>query len=131
MLNLSRLIGHQLETYPFQWAMVDGVFSPSDAKGISESYPTDHFKVVTGYDGEKGYEYHARSLIHMNAREATHADRLSPAWRQYATDLLSAEYRAAMSQLIGINIMNAPMEANIFHYGPGAWLGPHLDLKDK
>src|SRR5262249_16677859 len=23
------------------------------------------------------------------------------------------------------------MEANIFHYGPGAWLGPHLDLKDK
>jgi hypothetical protein len=23
------------------------------------------------------------------------------------------------------------MEVNLFHYGPGAWLGPHLDLKEK
>jgi SM-20-related protein len=23
------------------------------------------------------------------------------------------------------------MEVNVVHYGPGAWLGPHLDLKEK
>jgi Rps23 Pro-64 3,4-dihydroxylase Tpa1-like proline 4-hydroxylase len=23
------------------------------------------------------------------------------------------------------------MEVNVFHYGPGSWLGPHVDLEDK
>ena len=44
---------------------------------------------------------------------------------------LSADYRSAVSQLVGLDLTSASMEANIFHYGPGAWLGPHLDLRDK
>src|SRR5947207_9282972 len=36
-----------------------------------------------------------------------------------------------MTRLTGRALMDAPMEAYVCHYGPGAWLGPHLDLKDK
>jgi len=131
MINFSRIAGFKLQTEPYQWAMVDGLFSPEEAAAVSGSYPTDHYKVVAGYDGEKGYEYHARSLIHMGAPAATDPTFLSPAWRQFSADLLSPDYRSAMSKLVGVDLMNVPMEANIFHYGPGAWLGPHLDLKDK
>jgi len=36
-----------------------------------------------------------------------------------------------MSQLIDYDLMTVPLEVNTFHYGPGASLGPHLDLKTK
>ena len=56
---------------------------------------------------------------------------LSPSWRALADDLLSSWYRAAMTKLTGLDLRSLPVEVNVFHYGPGAWLGPHLDLKDK
>ncbi|MGH9761322.1 MAG: 2OG-Fe(II) oxygenase, partial [Blastocatellia bacterium] len=28
-------------------------------------------------------------------------------------------------------LTQVPIEINVFHYGPGAWLGPHADLMDK
>jgi Rps23 Pro-64 3,4-dihydroxylase Tpa1-like proline 4-hydroxylase len=56
---------------------------------------------------------------------------LSPAWKRLATDLVSPEYRAAVTRLTGIEVGALPMEANVFHYGAQAWLGPHLDLPEK
>ena len=98
---------------------------------LAATYPRDHFKTVAGNDGEKSYEYEARSLIKMAAKIPTNAEELSPAWRQLADDLLSPAYRAAMTKLTGRDLANAPVEVNVFHYKPGAWLGPHLDLKSK
>jgi Rps23 Pro-64 3,4-dihydroxylase Tpa1-like proline 4-hydroxylase len=36
-----------------------------------------------------------------------------------------------MTTLTGCDLTRAPMEVNVFHYGPGAQLGPHPDLPDK
>lgn len=116
---------------PYQWALVDGLFAHEDANALAASYPRDHFKTVRGDDGEKGYEYEARSLIKMGAGIPSYAEDLSPAWRQLVDDLLSPDYRAATSQLTGLNLMEMQIEVNVFHYGPNAWLGAHLDLKDK
>jgi hypothetical protein len=38
---------------------------------------------------------------------------------------------AAMSRLTGIDLSKLRMEVNAFHYGPGAWRGPHVDLPNK
>jgi Rps23 Pro-64 3,4-dihydroxylase Tpa1-like proline 4-hydroxylase len=67
----------------------------------------------------------------MGATEITHPADLSDAWRALALDLLSAEYRAAMTTLTGRDLSTAPMEVNVFHYGPGGSLGPHRDLPEK
>ncbi len=67
----------------------------------------------------------------MGADSVSHADCLSAVWRRLADDLLSPAYRAAMTELTGRDLGSVPIEVNVFHYGPGAWLGPHLDLKDK
>ena len=36
-----------------------------------------------------------------------------------------------MTRLTGRDLSGAWMEVNLVHYGPGAWLGPHVDLKEK
>jgi SM-20-related protein len=131
MIDLERITSQRLSSEPYQWAFVDQVFSPVDATALVNTFPRDHFKTVKGYDGEKGYEYEARSLVGMGAQVATYAESLSPAWRDLAGALLSTAYREVMSRFTGVDVAALPMEVNVFHYGRSAWLGPHVDLEDK
>jgi len=131
MIRLERFSSETLSTDPYCWGSVDELFLPADASALVDTFPRDHFKTVKGYDGEKGYEYEARSLVHMSATTASSSEALSPAWRSLAEDLLSVAYREAMSRFTGVDVSTLPMEANVFHYGRSAWLGPHVDLADK
>jgi Rps23 Pro-64 3,4-dihydroxylase Tpa1-like proline 4-hydroxylase len=131
MINLKQIARHRLETDPYSWAVIDDLFSQEDAEALAASFPCDHFKLVSGYGGEKDYEYEARALIGMGAKTVSHGAELSEIWRELAHDLLSPAYRAAMSLMTGCDLTTALLEVNVFHYGPGALLGPHVDLPDK
>lgn len=131
MIDLTRILGHTLQTQPYAWAEIGDLFSSKDAAALAGSFPGDHFKTIVGYDGEKDYEYEARALVAMGANAASYPEELSEAWLSLARDLLSPAYRIAMSSSTGCDLTTVPMEVNVFHYGPGARLGPHSDLKDK
>ena len=131
MLDLHRIAQHRMDTKPYQWAFIDRLFSPEDGALLAASFPRDKFKKVAGYDGEKSYEYRSRSLIHMGAATTSHPEGLSPAWQELAGDLLSAKYRSALKQTTGRDLTSALMEVNVIHYGPGAFMGPHIDLPAK
>lgn len=131
MIDLTRLRQQPLSSEPYLWGFIDRLFSPADCAALVQAFPRDHFKTVEGYDGEKGYQYEARSLIAMGADVPTRANLLHPAWKRLAEELLSPAYRETMSCLTGVELANLPIEANVFHYGGMAWLGPHVDLPDK
>lgn len=131
MINLERITTQALHNQPYAWAEIGNLFSQQDAAALAASFPLDHFKTVVGYGGEKDYEYEARALIPMGTDVISHPEQLSEEWLRLAQDLLSFAYRAAMSALTGNDLANVPMEVNVFHYGPGACLGPHPDLEDK
>lgn len=131
MIDLNRISSHTLQSRPFAWAEIDRLYSSEDAAALAATYPLDGFKTVSGYGGEKNYEYEARSLIHMGASAPTAPEELSEAWASLARTLCSVTYRQAMSRLTGLDLLAVPLEVNVFHYGPGSSLGPHLDLPDK
>ena len=131
MLDLTQIARRSLETQPYSWAEIDDLFSPKDGAALAETYPGDHFKTLNAHDGEKQYLYECRSLLGMGVDTVSYPAELSGAWLKLAHDLLSPEYRTAMSLLTGYDLTSAPIEANVFHYGPGASLGPHLDLPAK
>ncbi|MBN2977663.1 2OG-Fe(II) oxygenase [Pseudomonas lactucae] len=131
MLDLSRLTPAALTTHPFSWAQIDKLYSVEDGAALAASFPHDHFKTVSGYGGEKNYDYEARALVGMGTGTIVFPEALSEAWLRLAQDLGSAAYREAMSHLSGIDLRSVPMEVNVFHYGPGASLGAHPDLPDK
>jgi Rps23 Pro-64 3,4-dihydroxylase Tpa1-like proline 4-hydroxylase len=131
MLNLEKINTTVLQTEPYKWGFINELFTSQDASDLAATYPCDKFKRVTGHDGEKGYEYFSRSLIHMGASQPSHEEGLSPAWARLAHQLLSPAYREAMSRLTGLDLSAAPLEVNVIHYGPNCWLGPHVDLKEK
>jgi SM-20-related protein len=131
LINLERVRHHRLETDPYRWGAIHDLFNRDDAARLAATYPCDHFKLVAAYGGEKDYEYEARALIGMGADVITNPDDLSGVWRALAIDLLSPEYRATMTTLTGCDLSQAPMEVNVFHYGPGGSLGAHRDLPEK
>jgi SM-20-related protein len=131
MIDFSRIAEQQLESQPYRWAVIDGLFSPRDAAALATTYPRDHFKRLADYVGEKDFEYEARELIGMGESTVSRPEELSDAWRALALDFLSPNYRAAMSSLTGTDLSSAPLEVNVFHYPPGGSLGPHSDLRDK
>src|SRR3954452_14773272 len=110
MLDLSRFTPQSLSTDPYRWAFIDRVFSPEDSRALVETFPTDHFKTVSGYDGEKGYQYDARSLAAMGANVPTFPNDLSPQWLLLAEELLSPQYREAMSLLTGVDLQELRIE---------------------
>ncbi|WP_185753852.1 2OG-Fe(II) oxygenase [Pseudomonas marginalis] len=120
-----------LETAPYSWAEITNLYSAEDAAALAATYPHDHFKTVTGYGGEKNYDYEARALLPMGGDAIAYESELSEAWRRLARDLCSAAYRDALGALTDQDLRQAPMEVNVFHYGAGASLGPHPDLPDK
>jgi SM-20-related protein len=130
MIDLNRIAHHPLETDPYRWAVIDGLFSPDDAAALAATFPRDHFKRLLDYGGEKDFEYESRALISME-QYISRPEKLSAAWRALANDLLSPEYRAAMSSLTGFDLSTAPLEVNVFHYPAGGSLGAHPDLSDK
>jgi hypothetical protein len=131
LLNLAYIRHHRLKTDPYAWAAINNLFTADDAARLAATYPCDHFKRVAIYDGEKDHQYEVRALIGLGADVIAYPDELSDNWRALAVELLSPEYRAAMTTLTGCDLMQAPMEANVFHYGPGGALGSHRDLPEK
>jgi hypothetical protein len=131
ILNIPEIAQQKMESEPYQWAFIDRLFSAEDAARLAASFPCDKFKKVAGHDREKGYQYMSRSLIHLGAASPSYPEGLGPAWLAVAGDLLSAEYRSALTRITGRDLTLALMEVNVVHYGPGSWLGPHLDLKEK
>jgi Rps23 Pro-64 3,4-dihydroxylase Tpa1-like proline 4-hydroxylase len=125
------LEGAPMNRTPYDWAFANQLFSAKDSRSLVATYPRDHFKTVKGYDGEKGYEYEARAIIQLGSSVTPFFNDLSEVWRRFVQDLLSPDYRAGLSRLTGLDLMSVPMEAYVCHFGPGAWLGPHLDLKTK
>lgn len=131
MIEFTQIARHKLQTQPYAWGAVSNLFLPKDAKELAASFPRDYFKTVASYGGEKDYAYEARELIAMGAMTISQPEELNAAWLGLAHDLLSPAYRIAMSLLTGCDLITVPMEVNLFHYGPGACLGPHPDLDDK
>jgi Rps23 Pro-64 3,4-dihydroxylase Tpa1-like proline 4-hydroxylase len=131
MIDFEKISATHLNIKPYPWAEIGDLYSRADAERLASGYPQDHFQTLAGNDGEKGYLYQARSLIHMGAQQLSNVDQLDSAWQQLGNDLLSREYREAMSLLSGYDLSRVAIESNIYHYDPGCYLGPHLDLPEK
>jgi len=131
MLDLTQIARCTLNSEPYSWAAISGILAPQIAEALAATYPRDHFKTVSGGDVDEAYRHETRALLPLGGDTVAHAMELSDGWRVLAHDLLSPEYRTAISLLTGYDLTAVPIEANVHYYGPGASLGPHVDLPCK
>lgn len=123
MLDVTAISRSDLQSEPYWWTEIGGLFDARGGRALAGSYPRDHFKTLSGHDGEKQFLYESRSLLHMGARRPSFASELSPAWQELAGDLVSPGYRAAMSLLTCRDLTAAPTDKIVTHvlYFNRAW----------
>lgn len=131
VIDLNRISGSHMQTEPFRWAAIDGLYSPADSAALAATFPTDGFKRVADHVGEKKHDYMVRALVRMSANSVSGRSGLSSVWRALADDFLSDDYRRAMGELIGVDLSDAELEVNVFDYPPGGLHGAHTDHRDK
>lgn len=131
MLDTIAVSRAGLNREPFSWCEIEGLFHPADADRLASTYPRDHFRTIEAYGGEKDYRYDVRALVSMPDGSTVWPDDLSPEWSLLARDLAGDAYRDALSHATGMDLTDHPREVNVYHYGPGAMLGPHQDLPEK
>jgi SM-20-related protein len=131
VLALSRLETAVLQEQPFRWACIDQLFPAHDAAALAASFPADHYMTIPVQDVECPYSYEARSFMKLGRCTVSYPEGLTPAWHRLGQLLASPAYRSAMGRLTGLDLADAPMEVNLYQYGPEGWLKPHCDIGDK
>lgn len=130
MINLEVLDPGRADDHPYRWAQMTDLIDPRWLPALEREFPLDHYRIVKGDDGEKTYSYAARPMVSMDGGLPFH-DHLSPAWRRLTEQVASTGLAARLSDVVDLDISQAPMECNAHRYGPGDDLGPHTDLPIK
>lgn len=123
----------KMNLFPYHWSFINNLFSKEEQDNLLNTFPQDYenFKSVDGYDGEKGFTYKVRPLVHLRETKAYVPEKLDNNWQLLAETLISKEYREAISYLTGVDLMDTDIEINAFHYSAGSWMGSHVDIKEK
>jgi len=130
VLQIEALSRATLRREPYSHAIIDELFQPERARALAATFPTDHYRIVSG-GAEKLYRYDARPFVAFGRDEVMFADKLPAEWQALGKQLTSSAYREALGRLTNLDLSDAPLEVNLFHYGPSCVLEPHLDLADK
>lgn len=130
-VNLDALRSAEVATEPWRWAHYQGAFHEPEA--LAQVYPTSAMVLqpLSGYapdaTGDPATLDSKRSLIDLGAQEPSGAGDLDERWLQVAADLLSLEYRAALSDVVGFDLTGLRMRAVFHMFNETYSCRPHLD----
>ena len=130
VLQIEALSNAALRREPYTHAIIDELFHRDRARALAATFPTDHYRIVSG-GAEKLYRYDARPFVAFGRDEVLFAGNLSADWQALGKQLASPAYREALGRLTNLDLAGAPLEVNLFHFGPRCLLEPHRDLADK
>lgn len=126
MLDLTSLAAAKIHDTPWRWGYLDRIWSATgDAAGLAADFPAAGFTWFCRTEGPKRFRYWGRFLIQPGATTVHDPHELGAGWPDFASELLSAEYRAALGSAIEEDLSDAVMEATFWRYEPGCWFTGH------
>lgn len=132
MLDLASLSGADVHETPWRWSYLEQVWSaPEAAARLAEAFPEEGFKWFCRPEGPKQFRYWGRFLIQPDATAVHDPRELNAEWLDFAGELLSADYRAAVGKAIGTDLSDAVMEATFWRYEPGCWFTGHTGSPER
>jgi hypothetical protein len=116
VIDFDAIASAPLRREPFEWALVERAIDPARAASLIDTFPVDDFWRLSHDDGEKSDMYAARPLVILGDDRPANLAPLPGPWRELVDDLLSPEYRSALSQFLGEAVDDALMEAAVWRW---------------
>jgi hypothetical protein len=131
LLHLDALRADVVRDRPFRWGRVEALLDADGAARLRAAFPTDGFFPNEGHDGEKGYRHHMRPLLTQGASAVAAEGPQDDVWQELVAELTGPPFRRAMGAMLGEDVAGCGIEASLFRYEPGDFLGAHRDLPAK
>ncbi|MFF7994637.1 2OG-Fe(II) oxygenase [Kitasatospora xanthocidica] len=135
VVDIPALAGAELLRDPYEYAVVPRTFTDDASAGtLREEFAAAGFtraeRRAGAGDGKK-YLMHNRTLVAHGKPDRRSVASLSDTWQRLVEDVLSDEYRAALSALTGTGLDRCTVEARMTRYARACWIEPHTDRPDK
>jgi aryl-alcohol dehydrogenase-like predicted oxidoreductase len=139
-INFEELASAKLNEEPFPWAFYGNALKNSN--GLIDTFPTTGFAWHSqrqllenlGKKGSEAWYQHSvatRALLELGETRPHEPSELDDQWLAFADDLLSAEYRDALSELTGCDVRQLRMQAHFWRFEEGSFFQPHVDKAHK
>lgn len=131
LLDLGQLRPDAVRPEPFQWAQIEGLVDAGAVERLREAFPVDGFHPNEGHDGEKAYRHHMHPLLVQGGEAVAVEGPQHDVWHQLVAELTGSDFRSAMGSMLGTDVDGCGIEASLFRYEAGDFLGAHRDLPGK
>ncbi|MEU9132848.1 2OG-Fe(II) oxygenase family protein [Kitasatospora sp. NPDC048540] len=114
--------------FPYSWARVEDLLEPAHAELLAAEFPTAALRESRSPHGH----YLLRDCTVVESGEPTDAVAgLSGAWRRLLDWMLSADYRAFVTDATGADLAGCALKVRLCEYGPGTFMTAHTDRADR
>lgn len=131
VLDLQALRQVRLADRPYRWGYLQQALPAEAARALRDTFPSSGYWSLRKHDGEKAMDFRLRCIVPLGGSEPSDAESLPPAWRAFAEDLLSGDYRDAFADALGMSLDDHLLEVSAWRWPPEAFLDPHVDLPRK
>lgn len=130
MIDLNAFSSASMTGPPYRWAWVRDFVEAEQMRELCRTFPTEGFVLREG-GAANPYRSIGRRLVHLGSSEVVPDPDLAPCWRDLAEQLLTDEYRRAVSELTGLDLTDAGLQVSIYRNDPSCALPPHTDDEPK
>jgi Rps23 Pro-64 3,4-dihydroxylase Tpa1-like proline 4-hydroxylase len=120
--DLLKIAQSGLEHQPFDWFATSEFLEAEFASALAETFPSGNFLHSKTMEAS----FYFRNFITNSTLEPS-AHTLSPTWTQLGEYFVSSEYAHAISQLTGLNLEGARVDAALCEYYADSYAKPHTD----
>jgi len=140
ILDIEAIHAASMRTDPYPHAPYSHTFT--DTSGLIKNFPDNGFEyhaqrklleTLGRKETREWYQHNVRTRALLNLGEtAPHEPQgLDDAWIALAEDIVSAEYREALTELTGFDVRPYPSQTHFWSFEGGAWFTPHVDKAHK
>ncbi|MBR8838333.1 MAG: 2OG-Fe(II) oxygenase [Stigonema ocellatum SAG 48.90 = DSM 106950] len=147
MLNFESIRTTTMQKVPYNWALIENLLSTEASLELTASFPHEEFRLSEG----EGYGYLWGKMLATSedislmlksndnrwrermaqGRLTSDLGHLSNVWRQLIEGLWTDSYRAALSEMCGLELNDCVMDIGLRRYNLGQWHLPHTDEPNK
>jgi len=121
---LGQIAGGTRHASPFHWGELQKIWKNAAlANRLADEFPTEGFN----FRQRNGGYFYRRTIIPLGSLGVDQPATLTDAWQAMCGELVSEDFRAAMSHLCATDLSEFPMEAVAFRGGKDTHYLPHVD----
>lgn len=121
---LGQIAGGTRHAAPFHWGELQKIWQDAAlANRLADEFPTEGFN----FRQRNGGYFYRRTIIPLGSSGVTQPATLTDTWQAMCGELVSEDFRTAMSHFCATDLSEFPMEAVAFRGGKDTHYLPHVD----